>query len=300
MEDRANTAPPADTEPTTVRELLLQTIDAPRIGHGSAAEVFNLHFPGLEQYVLRSESVKNLRKFLGGTTALIPVDQLITGVHIGQPLLQIGEDTSLLPRQKGISLDKLFQELHHDSIHTHVHEKAWVEVMQRIYNLSSVKRGENPFISVFEKLYAAAHSGKQCDLTSHNLFIDEGRGKLELIDQLAENWRFDSLHPDRSARKIYDESVGNIISIFNAKYAYRKPRTPEWEDRQILVHHLQELVYDANRHVLAAHANDKPGEYHGLAFADVSDVKAVSLDDPPDELVKRLNEIISRGNIPVR
>lgn len=297
--------------PATVRELLARAIIEPELGHGCEATVYRLPFSGLESFLLRVESHNgrdphgSLKSALNSSTSITPIKKLVADIHIGQPIMTLRKDTTILPRQHGISLSDLYENLKEQHIasgdkEAAAEEKAWVEVLTRIFNLSSVKRGENPFIPVFEKLYAITQSERACDIALENLFIDEERGTFELIDQNNESWRSDLKPPEENALHEYESCAHNLCDeCFWEIYAYIED-SAKWFEYKTSIEKICDLINAASEHVLAAHANDKPGEYHGLAFADVSDIKAVSLDDPPHVLVERLNQLVARGNIPLR
>jgi hypothetical protein len=310
MDNRALHTPP-DAEPATVRELLTYAFAQPELGQGYFANVYALPFPGFENFLLRVHKVHqqkgSLNEALENSTALTPIKKLVANTHLGQHLMDIGNDASIVLRQNGVSMTKLHEQLSSARMANGEHkrpakENAWTETIERILNLS---HNQNPFIPVFEKLYANSCAGFDCDLSPDNLFIDEEHHTLELIDQYNQPcilvWESSIKTLMKAPMKTEFEDIDeHFIHAVKKQFSHAPHRSETGERRSVAAAKLTALATEAKEHVLAAHANDKPGEYHGLAFADVSNVKAVSLDDPPRVLVERLNQLVALGNIPLR
>ena len=292
----------ATAEPKTVRTLLTHLLDK---GDGSTtAYTFPLSVPGLENYVLRVENPSSLIAFLRQSTSLTPIPRLVTGRHIGQPLMLLDGDgeISIHLKQPGVTLKRLYRNelkslllsgenlTREDQLQT-----AWAQMLEKIVALDEGPNAQNPFIPILEDAYASALSHHTPDLHANNLLFDEAHRRLGLIDQLDPSGKMAT----SDAIKLWHKKVDTLRSRLTSEYQFDKQKnTPLGARYTHAATTVAQLITAAETHVLATHANDKPSEYKGLVFAKVDDIQAVSLDDPPYVLVERLRQLAQRANIP--
>ena len=184
----------------SIRDLITATIGDPEnyISEGEAAKAyrFSKSIPSLEDFVLRVDKseldTQRLKALLTSSTALTPVDYLISDLNIGQPLLALGEHITIHRKQAGNALSAEFRALKQEyAAAVDSETEAAIAVMKKILALRSAPDASNPFLPLLERAYQLVSANIKPDFGPGNVLLDETNNTLALVDQL-EFWRLSS------------------------------------------------------------------------------------------------------------
>jgi hypothetical protein len=278
----------------TIRELLASLEnDTPLAESGRSTRVYALCEPGLEDYVVKVTNAEHFARALKSSTSLTPSERLIVGREMGQEMMVLNTadpevKVSILRRQPGTSLYDMKRQLQEKGSLTEA--EANLAVMKKIRGTS---RKANPFLPVMENAYATAYSGNNADLNHHNVLLDEARGvPLGLVDQYDPLKTFDPRQPQHSAERELNVAAGMLRDEFRSSDSGALGE--EYKDA---FRHTSRLIREARHAVIARH-RAHPELPKGLEFADVRDVKGVSLDRNPMALAQTLSELDRRAGLP--
>ena len=276
-------------EPQNIADLLRQTVQSTPMA-GGEYRCYNFNVPGLENYILRVSKgltfLDRLNQRLSSSTSLNPIRPLISGIHVGQPLMQLGDnqDVTIVLRQSGQSL----LDIAHAPATISESSDPRVRLLDKVLALQ--KNGANPFVSLFEQAYRLGKSGFTADFDIANIFLDADKGTLALIDQ---NNRRKLGSPAVRDAHYFDDEIWQLTRHFD-------PST-EQNDANAYYENAR-VAYLALVKAAASQVLGHPPQPASVAFANVSDVQAIGITDPNGVrlLVDALKNLEQRANIPGR
>ena len=279
----------------TVQDVLRAPSNRDLIGHGSHAHVYR--FPtniGFDNYVLRVTNPAKFKALLQQNTALTPCS-LVCHVNIGQPLVALEDAAEIILRQPGISLKNRYEYLQSRMNAPFWQKQAWIVLLEEVLHVCKIS-ATNPFLRVFEKAYKINQSGHHLDLNNGNLFIDYTSHRLALVDQIHESSSGPTLSgtPSKDFAATIDEFIGQLLK-YGTDDLQDFPRVARRYQRVSTA--LGPYLNQARDQVIACHAQDDSSRDHGLRFAHVNDMQAISLDAPSHQLQEQLRRLEMRANI---
>lgn len=277
-------------------------MQTPRIGGSSLADIhaFPADMPELSDFMIRSTVLRgSLVDALRITSSLHPTDKLVTGMHVGQPLVQLGDTPrfKIILRQPGITLEE-WEEKTMDDLRSsqskeeqqtqHARNLAQREIAfcDMIDRFAHHQHG-NPFSEIFRQTYALGMLGMEMDGLSPNIMVDETKQQFGLIDQ------FNKPATPKAPEQLAQSNLKQFRTVF------KHPLMPPTRLKELADPALQALVIERRAHVNAmvdeaynAVLRDHSGpDVKPIAFANVDRVQAVKLSDPPTALVKQLRAL---------
>lgn len=281
------------TRPQTLRELLESTIrdDRLRLGNGHEATTYRFAEKELAPYVLRVQhevdtpaGMHELKTLLQNSTALVPVETLLTGAHLGQPLFRLdnGDTVSILLRQEGVSLQHVKDadrkaRITEDTAGRRIlaeHEST-VALMARILH-DAQTHDYNPFLPIFRTGYEMAKLGYMPDFRPNNLLFDPKAKKMEfrLVDQLGlPAFKFPAPEEANASNLAnFTSGVNDMFTEFRIN-----PARSSREDLETFTDFMN-LITDAKEQVIEEQKAQSPLESK-LRFKTVTQTQGVGLDE---------------------
>lgn len=310
----------------SIRELLEATLRDPanRLGEGKDAVVFQFA-PGLglDEYVVRvtADSFKHvlfkkdpvtnrfeldtgaLDRFLTSTTALHPVRHAID-LHLGQPLMQMGDAITIHRKQHGRSMLSWYEAYKEEAKQAGEAEPAAKkhaakELMQKLVALKA-DSGVNPFIALFEQLYQIQMAGSRADTGHGNILIDEDQKTLKWVDQVSANLFTtppEFVEKDRRPFPYTTDdrwwNVSHSITMMDLSIrtlGLTMLGAPDDPELLPLRSELLSQIAEAKGQLQLAHKKETAPE--PLQFHKVEGVQAVAMTDKTSALVRELSKMV--------
>lgn len=260
-----------------VGNVLQEALDSRSNGEGTSAAVHSFGAGlDLDPFILRRQWQGQLEH----TTHLYPVKQLVSGINVGQPLMQTGDgNIQILLRQPGQSIAQLWEQCRNADI--------WPERLMNEIDALTTAKG-NPFVKIMEETYAVGELGYMADLKPGNLLIDQGAGCLRQVDQCVDpGFYMDCSWGESNLKRCRNDLSTVLIQMPMCSYLLNT-QGKEVEKR------LKGMIEEAYETVRARHAKN---EHVPCVFADVSDVKAIALSDSTHVMAEKLRELSERANV---
>lgn len=280
----------------TITDLLLHATQQP-IDRGSQAQAYNFPYsqPGFENFVIRVARGTRLTRDLLAHSSLVPVSRLVSGIHVGQPLMELAghPGVTIHLKQPGTALKQLDSEYRGQILSDPIEIDSACSHIESILNLQV--GAKNPFVPVLEQVYQMGALGYFHDLQFRNILLDTDAKCLRLVDQVA----YPNPHPNTGASEGALElkrSVEQILSQVNG--LFKLAHTVDEEKAMRLKSDIAGLESLIKRAYTQVRQNPPQGDRVG--FATVTNTSAISLDDPPRVLVERLRQLTQDAAIPTR
>lgn len=285
----------------TVSALLLNAAQSQhKLGSGSFNTAYDLGSADsrFEGYVLRVRRYSNQHDGMHNTksmfdhllarhTALTPPAMLVSGLAVGQPLLEIPGLLDIVRREPGKSVDDWYRDLGKSGSPLHASTQLLETVLQ-----TPNTHGENPFIPLFDQFYRLRDHGYEPDLRANGNVLLTANGHLSLIDQL----QYDRPRTDASGMQAMlsvcqqrlREMFGGNPETINQELNHRRTHESDKTHYHELLGQLDGLLHEAKQHTLEKYANVTRSP---SIFKTVENTKAVALGDPPHALLERLRAL---------
>ena len=293
--------------PVTIRDLFDQLPINQPYGEGSVARVYRLPTLniGLDRYLTRVEHSSrtdfedrqaSFKRWLTHSTALVSVPVLATP-FVAPPLMQINDqETITLHRyQPGVSLTKLrdrFLLRYQDDgyLAKDLPLLAARDVMDLLIDHAE-QTGTNPFLSLCNIAYNHGYAGYSTDFVLANILWDAKAKTLRLVDQVETYLPLDNGRA-LAAQKELAHATMFLTSQFAIDYTNQQKLHFDAYDRRFET--VSRLITQAKQEVLS-HYRAHPKCKEQRTFAHVHHTFAVSLSDPPKQLLHALREIEQRS-----
>lgn len=279
----------------TIRDILTRAqARTNMVGAGSFNKVYDLGSadPQLAPYLLR------VRKYpcfdhenLQSTSNLTPPSSLLTGMQMGQPLLELHDPSGsktlmdIVRREPGQSIDQRQRQAQQEAPSVRWLTAA-TEVMEQV-----LSPGDNPFLPLMQQCYRLRCHGFKPDIAAGNIMLRDD-GRIGLIDQL----QYDRANTDFFGRKLALLEVREKLATI-----FCKPS--DAIESQLKQHDLPEGLRARYRdacediedmlaqavHATLTHYQDH--ENPPTPFTRVEQTSGIALSAPPKQLLEALRRV---------
>lgn len=283
----------SDSTNPNVLDLIRSALNAGPVDQGHHAYVYDFpkNVPGMDHYLLRVDKTVDLNALLTHTTSLTPLKCMISGIYMGQPLMELEgtqEKVTILARQSGESLQNIVDR--YDAKKPFAQLEAYTTLMEKVNALAQA--GTNPFTEIFQIACDSGASGNRIDFRLGNIFLDEAHGKLALVDQVMPEYSTDPKGRLRYQKDEFLKCFSHFdMEALRAESFGEQALAARYENACAQFTDLTESAFSA------VYFKHQPMPF---ACALVHDVKAVKLHEPSHTLLERLQSLESRGTVPRR
>jgi hypothetical protein len=291
-----NTIVPAP-DGTSSADVLIAAANYISAGSGSQASAYFFPYPipELEGYILRITHETSLHSRLLHSSSLVPVKQLLRGINVGQPLMEVEGHPGMTIhlKQSGNSLRALENEYRRH--HCDSDEVEIQDITAKMETILSLNGKGNPFLSVLKHTYQLGALGFLPDLSFRNILLDEENGRLNLVDQLSHRDGKEGVHESSGQRELNRCSEQLLEQLDRLALLAPDPESSNGMQFAATLDRLRGLITKAQQSVLQT-----PPSSDGISFSKVTDNSAIALKNPPKSLVTRLDQLRQEALQPAR